>query len=333
MLEYVLGDHDLGEIRFGISPLAELTLSLRSLRHPGRFPLHTTWMRETAAARSTLDLELLEALVDERGWVPDFLTPRPAGPLTDLDDELSVVSRMPARRMRAELDEVHDGEVPAVLTGRADAVRRRMVRAMRGWWDACLAPYWPRMRRLLEADIAYRGREQARGGTVWMMNRINERISLRGRVVRVVMNDPTPRRVEVSHARGLTLMPTLFNRFASVPMRDDEPPAIMYNARGQANLWLPEERVRPSGDALAAVVGPVRAHLLTVLGEPASSSELADRLDVTPSAVNQQLRALHRVGLVTRRQHGRSVLYLRSDLGDMLAAPTRTSGRSATTDP
>jgi DNA-binding HxlR family transcriptional regulator len=320
MLEYVLDTRDLAEIRFGISPLAQLALSLRTLPDPGRFPLHLAWVRETAAARAALDVEMLGALVDQRGWVPDFLTPRPAGPLTDLDQELAALHRLPARRLRSELDEVHGGRLPPVLTGRADVVLRRMVRALRGWWDGCLAPYWPRMRTLLEADISYRGREQARGGTGYMVNRINERISMTGRVVRVVMSDPRSRRVEVSEPSGLTLVPTLFNRFASVPMRDDEPPVIMYNARGQAALWVPEQRPESSQDALAAVVGPVRAHLLATLVEPASSTELAGRLGVTTSAVNQQLRALHRVGLVRREQHGRSVLYLRSDLGTALAA-------------
>jgi DNA-binding transcriptional ArsR family regulator len=319
MLEYVLGVRDLAAIRFGISPVAQLTLSLRILRDPGRFPLHLTWVRETAPARAGLDLEMLEALVDERGWVPDFLTPRPAGPLTDLDDELDALLRLPAPRLREELDQLHRGRVPAVLTGRADAVRRRMASALRGWWDACLAPYWPRMRTLLEADISHRGREQARSGTAAMVNSINERISMSGRVVRIALNDPTPRRVTVSEPGGLMLSPTLFNRLASVPMRDDEPPVIMYGARGQGSLWLPEQRPRASYAALAAVVGPVRAHLLVALAEPASSTELALRLGVTPSAVNQQLRALHRAGLATRAQHGRSVLYRRSDLGDALA--------------
>ena len=40
MIEYELAGPDLSEVRFAISPLNELTLSLRTLRDPGRFPLH-----------------------------------------------------------------------------------------------------------------------------------------------------------------------------------------------------------------------------------------------------------------------------------------------------
>ncbi|HEY1118772.1 MAG TPA: helix-turn-helix domain-containing protein, partial [Acidimicrobiales bacterium] len=95
-----------------------------------------------------------------------------------------------------------------------------------------------------------------------------------------------------------------------------EAPLIMYGARGVGTLWEPE----PPGarDALADLLGAVRARLLGLLESPASSTELAVRLGVTTSAVNQHLRALRDGGLLTAARHGRSVLYLRSDLGDHL---------------
>jgi DNA-binding transcriptional ArsR family regulator len=43
---------------------------------------------------------------------------------------------------------------------------------------------------------------------------------------------------------------------------------------------------------------------------------------VTPTAVNQHLRAMRSAGLLTTARRGRSVLYLRSDLGDRLVAPS-----------
>lgn len=66
------------------------------------------------------------------------------------------------------------------------------------------------------------------------------------------------------------------------------------------------------------MLGRVRAGLLTVLGEPASGSELAIRMGVSAPAVNQHLRALHAAGLLTSARHGRHVLYTRSELGDRL---------------
>jgi DNA-binding transcriptional ArsR family regulator len=62
--------------------------------------------------------------------------------------------------------------------------------------------------------------------------------------------------------------------------------------------------------------------LLRLLETPTSSTELAVRLDVTPSAVNQHLRALRAAGLLISARHGRSILYHRSDLGDRVLRGT-----------
>ncbi len=43
---------------------------------------------------------------------------------------------------------------------------------------------------------------------------------------------------------------------------------------------------------------------------------------MTPTAVNQHLRALRAAGLLVAVRHGRSVLYRRSDLGEQLLAAT-----------
>ena len=56
MLRYVLTEDDVGSVRFGISPLCELGLSLRAIRDPARFPLQLGWLRRTEEARTRLDL-------------------------------------------------------------------------------------------------------------------------------------------------------------------------------------------------------------------------------------------------------------------------------------
>ena len=82
VIRYELVGHDLGSVRFAISPLNELVLSLRGWRDPGRYPLNLPWLREVAARLGRLDSELLLALVNEELWTPDFLTPSPRSPLT-----------------------------------------------------------------------------------------------------------------------------------------------------------------------------------------------------------------------------------------------------------
>jgi hypothetical protein len=96
VVRYELVGHDLAGIRFAISPLNEMVLSLHAWRDPGRYPLQLPWIREMRQLRPRLDAEMLLALVNEALWTPDFLNPSPRSPLTRLDDEFATVAATPA---------------------------------------------------------------------------------------------------------------------------------------------------------------------------------------------------------------------------------------------
>jgi DNA-binding transcriptional ArsR family regulator len=172
----------------------------------------------------------------------------------------------------------------------------------------------PRMRAVLEADVVYRGRQIAQSGVAAMLNGLSSRIEYDHGVVTVRLADPKDR-TQAIDGNGLTLVPTMFTRRASAPVGDG-PPMIMYSARGQGALWETERVANPA--AVVAVLGETRASLLAALGDPASSTELGVRLGVTASAVNQHLRVLRDAGLLVSTRYGRSVLYLRSELGSAL---------------
>jgi len=317
MLRYLLTEDDVGSVRFGISPLCELGLSIRAIADPSRFPLQVGWLRRTEAARERLDLETLLALIDDRGWTPDFLNPRPESPLTRLEDEFVGLRATPPEVFRADLVGVH-GFVPAVFAGSTGRALGRIVSALTQLWDTCFEPYWPRMRALLEADIVYRGRQVAQSGLSAMLNGLTSRVTYEHGELGIRIADPTPRMRAVGGA-GLTLVPTMFTRRGSAPVGDG-PPMVLYPARGQGALWEAERIANPA--AVAAVLGETRASLLAALGDPASSTELGVRFGVTASAVNQHLRVLRDAGLLVSTRYGRSVLYLRSELGtSLLAAP------------
>jgi DNA-binding transcriptional ArsR family regulator len=133
-------------------------------------------------------------------------------------------------------------------------------------------------------------------------------------VIAQLVSDAHYRRSTVGE--GLTLTPSLFTRHVSAPISAEVAPLLIYPSRGVGTVWNPGSL--PTAAALERVVGAVRGRLLRLLDTPASATQLAVRLGVTTSAVNQQLRALHAAGLLTSARHGRSVLYLRSDLGDAL---------------
>lgn len=322
MLEYDLSGSDLGAVRFAISPVNELAFSLRAWRDPGRFPLQLPWLTATQRAREGLDGDLLVALTNTRLGLPDFLTPRPRTPLERLEDELAVVAATPLDVVRADFAEVHPEGLPGPLRGPTARVLGRIVAELADYWAVALAPWWPRMRAVLEADVVHRGRTTARAGVAAMFADLAPDVTLTGDVVRVQGGSAVLRR-RVTAGDGLTLVPTLFTHRTAGPFDPDEAPLLVYLARGTGTVWQPERTGGPA--ALAALVGDVRAGLLAALESPASSTELAVRLGVTTSAVNQHLRALRAAGWLTSARHGRSVLYLRSELGDALLAGS-TSG-------
>ncbi|MET9227901.1 DUF5937 family protein [Lentzea sp. NPDC003310] len=315
MIEFELGESDLADVRFAVSPLGELTLSLRVLKDPAKYPLHVPWLRRVR----DVDTEVLLALSTERGWTPDFLSPRPRTPFTRIEDEFAAVRELPAHALRRDYRAVF-GDVPDALRDRG-----RVLAALETYWHVALAPSWDRMRAVLEADIAHRGRETARRGLAAMFAGISGRITYEPPVVQVRIAGAPARRI--AGGQGLVLVPSVFARRTAVPVDADAPPVLIYAARGAGTVW--ETGLGKGADALAGVLGRVRADLLTGLAEPGSSTDLALRAGVTTSAVNQHLRALRDAGLLASQRHGRSVVYARTELGDALVSHSVERGSGA----
>lgn len=189
---------------------------------------------------------------------------------------------------------------------------------LRHYWELAIEPYWPQIRLLIEADMTYRARRLVQGGARLLFADLHPNLLWRNGTLRI---DKMIGHHRVAAAgRGLLLVPSLF-AYKPVPLLDPtEPPWLAYPCRGVATLWAGP----PAADAsaLASLLGPPRAGLLRLLGEPLPTVEIARRLRVTPSAVSQHLRVLHATGLVSRTRDGRHVLYRRSPLGDHLLGAT-----------
>ncbi|WP_423923277.1 DUF5937 family protein [Frigoribacterium sp. 2-23] len=320
VLRYVLDGTDLSYVRFGISPLTEMTLSLRSFDDPGRFPFHLPWLRHVDSVRGLLDDDALRACVDGRLWTLDFLTPSPASPLVDIADELAAVARLDPTVVARDIAALHGGTPPPALAGDPRAARDRVVEALSTYWRLCFEPFWPLMRARLEADIVFRAREISNAGLAGMFAGLSEKVRLRGSVVSIRLAAASPERRVETRGSGLTLVPSFFTRGGSVPIEDDAPPTIMYPCRGVGALWQRAAPVAPR--ALSTVFGEARTRLLLALDEPSSTTALALSIGVTASAVGQHLRALRAAGLLTSHRVGRSVLYSRTDVAEALVAQT-----------
>jgi DNA-binding transcriptional ArsR family regulator len=331
MFEFHLRAADLAETSFAVSPLQETVFSLWVWRSPDRQPFHLPWRTAMLPRWRELDTEMLDAIVAPKRWVPDFLTPRPGSPLTDFATELAGVRTTTPRRVRRDLAAAYQGEsLPPVLRSRPSTVLARMADALAGYWAACLQPSWPRIVSVLEADIVYRSRQLAAGGARSLFGDLDARVRWDDGWLYVDLYPDVVRQIEVD-GRGMRLMPSLFCRGAVTYIDVDEPPAIVYPARGRGAVW--EQQSGPVDGALAALIGPPRARLLTRLAQPATTSELARQLGVSASAVSQHLRALRDGRLVSRARSGRTVLYLRTELADQLIGSDPIDSDRSGSDP
>ncbi|WP_026413190.1 ArsR/SmtB family transcription factor [Actinomadura oligospora] len=323
MIELRLDVEDLADTRFVISPLAEAALSLRVWLLPHYYALQLPWLRSAAGELGDLDIRLLLALVGTHRAVPDFLTARPDDPLPDFAAELDRVRRVPPDKIAADVHVALQGRpAPAVLAAELDRPARfrdRLADLLAAYWDAVLAPHWPRMRGVLEADLLYRAQRLARGGARLLFADLHPAIRWRAGKLSLDLSYPhTELRIPIT-GRGLVLMPAVFLRTPGLPLGADEPPLVSYPARGIATVWETTPPVRPG--VLTDLIGRPKATLLACLDGPATTTDLARRLGVTPGAVSQHLAVLHDAGLVTRSRTGRSVLYARTTLGDHLLQP------------
>lgn len=328
MIYLHLGVEDLGRIRFAFSPAWETVTSLRTLGTAADTGLHGRWLRAVRPRLGQADMALLTAVVRPRGYIPDFLHPFPPRRAPSFEAGLAQIAASDPQLVAAEL--THLAEHPLAQQGpgrqaRLDLLSRliadpvaglsRIVAELERYWKIALAPYWPRVRSLLDADLAFRLDQLAAGGVQQLLSTLHPLVSIDRDTVRVV-------KYYEGHAdlrgRGLLLIPCAF-AWPDVIVRTADPqPALTYAPRGLGRLWeTPHTQHRsPLGD----VLGHTRATLLGQLDLPMTTTQLATLLSLTAPTLNAHLKALQAAGLVSFRRDGRSVLYARTDLGERLLA-------------
>ncbi|MFJ7587720.1 winged helix-turn-helix transcriptional regulator [Streptomyces sp. NPDC097617] len=309
-------------MRFAVSPMWEVGPSYRLLACGSTPLVHRPWIEQVRPrlAAAGLDRGWLAELIPPSGYVPDFLNPAPGGPAPSLTEELDRIRSSPAARVRRDLDRL--GQEQGGLGPRARTLyaepQARMVRVaeeIETYWELALAPYWARIRAVLDADVFHRARQTAEHGAVRLLGDLHPSVSWGDDMLRLSRRHRPLSRTTAGS--GLLLIPSVFVwpvPFTSV--MPPEPPQLAYPARGTGSLWAP--RPRASTEALAAVLGRSRTRLLAELETPASTTELARRTGLSAPGVSQYLGALREAGLVTAHRAGRSVLYARTSVAESL---------------
>jgi DNA-binding transcriptional ArsR family regulator len=264
------------------------------------------WMQRVAPRLRGLPLKLPLALAKGEPYIPDFLTPPPSGPLTEIEDELELIRTTAPEQVEADLAQMtEDIAIPSLDD---------LVDTLRAYWVQALEPDWPRIRSFLQADIQHRARQLAETGPAQLFASLHPRTEWRGD--HLVADMCFGADVELA-GRGLLLVPSAFLwEKPKVIVNEPWQPTLLYPARGIGTLWDEPEL----SCALESLLGANRAAILEACEAPASTTELARRLSLSPGGVSQHLKVLRSAGLVQAERVGREVLYVRSEAADALVA-------------
>ncbi|MEV7519814.1 DUF5937 family protein [Streptomyces sp. NPDC091371] len=322
---YRFGPGDLLRCRFAVSPRWETQEAVRTLLRPHRQAYHLPWLRRVRAAAEGLDLRPLWLLMPRAGHNPDFLSPSPLGPSVTFEEELARVRaadpglvRDDLRRSLACTPGALDSDIGQRLLADPARAVRELADLMERAWETLVAPDWPRLRALLEADILFHSRRLAAGGLQALFDGLHPDLRWHEDTDTLTIDRPGHHDRALG-GQGLLLMPSAFG-WPDVVGGYDPPwqPTLVYPARGIGALWT--ATAGPTPQALARLLGRARAEVLCALDEPASTTALARRLGLAPSSVSAHLTVLHAAGLLTSARHGHQVLYERTPLAIALTS-------------
>jgi len=313
---------DLAATRFAISPLHETTRAMLLLANPSPPVVNLPWVRWARAQLGRRPLRMPRAwplIVNGLPTHPEFLSPAPSVKAPGLDAELARVRATPAEPVQASLRRVF-GDHPwpdsaTELFERPTESLAEIADELAECHDRLVGPHWERIQPVLEADIVYRAGLLAGGGARSLFSDLHPDLRWSGGTLTLTDSDEGPSRFRVMMGPdGVVLIPSVFNwPLVSVSKATSSQTTLIYPARGTATVW--DGGVAAAPDAIEELLGPARARLLGALRSPSTTSALALRFGVTPSAVSQHLAVLHRSGLVDRERSGRRVLYQAYELG------------------
>jgi DNA-binding transcriptional ArsR family regulator len=346
----------------------------RPMLFPRIWPLGAVaeWDEEIAALRTAPIAHFTEpflhvALMDE--------APRPPGPPSPAEDPADPATRRARHRpplhtqpphpppMDALQDHVRDfrtldaavaraaahhpasAEVLRGLIDDPEAARRRFTAFLTAYWDACVAPDWPELRRALHADLARRGRAASLRGLPRMLAGLSP----------LVRADPASGEVHIRpqgrprHRPGRTTVLTGGDRLILTPSHFVWPELstiLLVDGSGGRErrtvlivYALPEmEREGrapiPPEDLLAllrAAADPTRMQILQLLARRARSTrEIAGLIGLTEAAVSKHLRILQdaRWTMTERRSYYVYYRLARGSLTDLTTSLTDLLGRA-----
>jgi DNA-binding transcriptional ArsR family regulator len=264
------------------------------------FPLHASLDRDLSAELDTLlhlDLDVFVQLaaVAIRG------IPFPGDDQLDGDDQRRAFIKMCERRSFSR------GDLARFLVDDPAAFRADLVDTLQNCATVFFDSEWSRIGPHL-TDVAARVRDQLHTDdlpTVLAALSPTATIRAPGRVSYDKLQTASGRIGD----RGCLVVPTLHGwPHLILKTHDTEMPIVVHFIAGDFNR--PQVSQALVRERLAAIAEPARLELCRhLLGEPITTSELAQRMELAEPQVSRHLRRLRDVGLVTSQREGRLVYH------------------------
>lgn len=303
MIEVRLDAASVARVRVCASPILEvvslLCLAARGERHP-------VFGDVGAGARFALrnkDVATVAALLtgtEARGYLPDFVIPKPAGDSPDesFARQLERVRGTPTRRANQEVRAAWPGASPAM--GRLSDVDLPALVAsgLATFWANAMGDVWPHVAHVVSNQVHELGQVAVSRGVGAMLSGAHPGLSWAG--TSVLVDKHTSRTFAFEDAE-LVLVPSLLSSTRLTVQLDDP-----------SDAWIAypfTARPRRREQAPARLLGRGRSRVLLALRTPATTREVAGRVALTEATVSHHLHALADAGLVHGTRRGQRVVY------------------------
>lgn len=240
---------------------------------------------------------------------PEALTPAEPERDTTVAAELERLRSMSAADLHADLDATYAGDPPPHWSEVAGTPRRwltDMAAALETVWRL-VEPAWHAQDRRRGQEVVRVGTAAARGALELVLARAHPR----GQIVDGALEFPDPEGTDLDATRHTVVLAPLLSG-VDVSISNLDRPGIV-------RFGYPAPVLRTEDEAgLAALLTPVRATLLRLLGTTWTMSRLAAAVGMAPATATHQVSALVADGLVARRREGRHTLVERTERGTEL---------------
>lgn len=247
MIAVELDGPTLARTRVALSPLAD-TLSWMRLCAAGR--RDGVFGDPGAVARSALahrDVALVAALLPEggSGYVPDFLTPKPADADQPLARQLHDVATTSADVVSRQvvMERFAAGAVPRPISTalRDGSLAGRVANGLALFWRDAVREGWREQHRILQADVMHRSITAGRDGVGAMLASLDPRVEFSGATLQVNLGAWQEQHSFID--ADLVVCPTLFGWPAvSAQLCQSDQAVLCYPASGIGNHRLPARR-------------------------------------------------------------------------------------------